>query len=335
MIEAAQLSGDALDQLMPMHVQISSTGHITHAAPTLCKMRKDVELAGVRFLEVFEIRRPRNINTMSSFETAVGQKVHLKFRDAPNTSLKGTLVELPDGGYLLNLSFGISVIEGVRDYGLTIADFASTDLTVEMLYLVEAKTAVMEELHRLNRRLQGARVAAEEQAFTDTLTGLKNRRALDHVLLRYSGNDAAFGLMQLDLDYFKKVNDTHGHAAGDLVLQQVAIILVEETRQVDTVARVGGDEFVLVFADLTNVGELCGIGERIIRRLEEPVIFDGKPCVISGSIGISTTEMYKTPTPETMMADGDAALYASKNKGRACVTVVTPEHCGPNPDAAA
>jgi GGDEF domain-containing protein len=139
------------------------------------------------------------------------------------------------------------VNEAVRRYGLTVADFAATDLTIEMLYLVEAKSAVMEELRHLNLRLHGAKAAAEEQALSDTLTGLCNRRALDLGLGALVQQGQTFGLMHLDLDYFKQVNDTHGHAAGDAVLRQVALVLREETRASDLVARVGGTSLCWCF----------------------------------------------------------------------------------------
>lgn len=107
----------------------------------------------------------------------------------PKTEVKGLLVAGPsEGQSIVNLSFGISVVDAVSDYSLNSADFAATDLTIEMLYLVEAKSAAMEASRKLNLRLQGAMIAAEEQAFTDTLTGLKNRRAMDHVLARHKVN---------------------------------------------------------------------------------------------------------------------------------------------------
>lgn len=307
-----------------MHLTLSQTGHIVRAAPTLAKLRPGADLAGVRFLEVMELRRPRNIHSMSDLCAAVDAPLHLRFRTAPQTTFKGIAVPLAAGGGLLvNLSFGIAVADAVRDHQLTIADFAPTDLTVEMLYLIEAKSAVMNESRNLNVRLQGARIAAEEQAFTDTLTGLKNRRAMDHVLARLIGSGARFALLHLDLDYFKDVNDSYGHAAGDHVLQVVARILVEETRDADTVARVGGDEFVLIFDRLIDPERLTGIATRIIERLEEPVPFEGRTCRISGSVGITISSFYTSPVAEQMLADADAALYASKHKGRACMTLVT------------
>ena len=239
-------------------------------------------------------------------------------REAPRRSLKGVLVALPQGGAVVNLSFGISVLDAVRDYALTSADFAATDLAIEMLYLVEAKSAAMEASRKLNLRLQGAMIAAEEQAFTDTLTGLKNRRALDHVLERMLGAKVPFALMHLDLDYFKTVNDTLGHAAGDTVLQKVARVMVEHTRDQDTVARVGGDEFVILFNDLTDRRRLMRVGARLIEALEEPIPFEGHSCHISASIGITLTTAYSSPEASVMMNDADAALYASKRAGRGC-----------------
>ncbi|MDZ4135091.1 MAG: GGDEF domain-containing protein, partial [Paracoccaceae bacterium] len=220
------------------------------------------------------------------------------------------------GGVLINLSFGIDVITAVSAHKLTDADFTATDLAMELLYLVEAKSAVMDELRQLNLRLQGARDAAEEQALTDMLTGLRNRRALDLVMEDAISRDMPFGLMHIDLDYFKAVNDTLGHAAGDHVLREVADVLTQETRPCDTVARVGGDEFVLVFEGLTDPARLSKIAGRLVSRMSQPFDFDGRPCRISASIGISVSTDYNRPTSERMLGDADQALYASKHAGR-------------------
>lgn len=316
-----------LDALCPMHVMLSGTGHVTHAGATLRKLRPAERLNGARFLELFEVQRPRGVSAMADLRRAAGVKLHLQFRDPPMTGFKGVLVPWQDGA-VINLSFGISILDAVRDYALTSADFAATDMTVEMLYLVEAKSAAMAASRKLNQRLQVAKIAAEEQAFTDTLTGLKNRRALDHVLDRLGASGATFALMHVDLDHFKAVNDTLGHPAGDHVLQQVARILVGETRDEDTVARVGGDEFVLVLQGLTDTGKLDAIARRIITRLEQPVPFEGELARISGSIGTSLSSLYDRPDPDRMMADADLALYTSKRQGRAQHTFYDP---GPDP----
>ena len=305
-----------LDAVCPMHVVLTGTGHVSHTGKTLQKLRPQTQMQGARFLELFEVQRPRGLRSIQDLRKAAGMKLHIQFRDAPTTGFKGVLVPFQQGA-IVNLSFGISILDAVRDYALTSADFAATDMTVEMLYLVEAKSAAMEASRKLNQRLQVAKIAAEEQAFTDTLTGLKNRRALDHVLDRLIASQSDFALMHLDLDFFKAVNDTFGHAAGDHVLQHVARILVDETRDQDTVARVGGDEFVLVLHGLTEPTRLDRIARRIIERLETPIVYDHDLCRISGSIGTTRSDLYSQPDPAGMMADADVALYASKRQGRA------------------
>jgi len=313
---------------MPMHLWVGPTGHILRVGPTLKKLRPGGGLVGARVTEVLEFRRPRGVGTLQDLQNHDGDPVHLVFRTSPRLSLKGLVVKLPEKqGVLLNLSLGIKLAEVVGEYGLKSRDFAASDPSVEMLYLIEAQSAVLQESKRLNSRLQGAKIAAEEQAFTDTLTGLKNRRALDHVLERLTrdARKKRFGLMHIDLDYFKTVNDTYGHAAGDHVLQTAARVFVEETRTDDIVARIGGDEFVLVLMGCEDLDLLNRIAGRIIRRLERPILFDGAECRVSASIGTTVSSFYPKLSIDQMCSDADAALYRSKDRGRACHTLHAPE----------
>jgi len=310
-----------LDTLCPMHVMLDSTGHIRHTGPAFRRLKLDEKVEGRRLLELMELRRPKAAGSMSSLLKLAGTKLHFSLRRPPRTELKGVLVPIPCGGCqvsgaVLNLSFGISIVDAVRDYSLTAADFAATDLTVEMLYLVEAKSAAMDELRRLNLRLDGARLLAEEQAFTDKLTGLKNRRAMDPVMARVVEARQHFSLMHIDLDHFKEANDTHGHAAGDLVLQVVAQRLTSGTRDCDTLIRLGGDEFLLVLPDQSSPRALEELAERLIQDIECPIVFGGKQLQISASIGASTSANYKPLDIKRMMEDADTALYAVKAAGR-------------------
>ncbi|WP_342344607.1 diguanylate cyclase domain-containing protein [Vannielia litorea] len=313
---------EALDRLMPMHLQLGATGHILHAGPSLQKLRPDAPLAGRRFLEVFELKRPASLTRVSDLACAEGGRLKLALRDAPRTGLVGLVAPVPAFDTLIvNISFGFNIIDAVQDNDLTSADFAATDLAVEMLYLVEAKTAALREWKALNQRLQGAMTAAEQQASSDMLTGLANRRAMEEVLNRLITAQTPFGLMNLDLDFFKSVNDTLGHAAGDHVLRRVADILKAETRANDVIVRAGGDEFVLIFVGLSNPERLADLGRRIIARLEVPIPFEADTCHISGSIGLTVSDFYTATDAELMMQHADMALYASKRNGRGQVTV--------------
>lgn len=316
-IPAVLLASEALGALMPLHLRVGPDGVIDGVGPTLAKLLADDHPQGKGFFDVFEMQRPRGVVSVAGLPALVGMRLKLGLRAAPHTMFKGQAVPLEAGqGFLFNLSFGIAVAEAVADHRLTDSDFAATDLTVEMLYLIEAKSAVLDELRRLNLKLHNAKSQAEEQALTDTLTGLRNRRAMDQAMASLTRADMPFGLMHIDLDYFKQVNDTLGHAAGDHVLVEVGRILREETRGGDTVARVGGDEFVLVMPGLVDHDTLDGVAQRILARVEKPLDFEGNACRISASIGTTVSTDYTEPEPDRILSDADRALYAAKRAGR-------------------
>ena len=315
--EAVTISAEALCRMMPMHLRLSADGRIEGLGPTLVKLMSGNSPVGQPFFSLFEIRRPGGVEDAAALIRWAGQPVHLRLRLAPDTGLRGLAVPLAeDGGLLLNLSFGSSVTDAVRAHDLTDSDFAPTDLAMELLYVVEAKTAVMKELRDLNHRLEGAKTAAEEQALTDTLTGLRNRRALDLAMTQVIVRNTPFGLMHIDLDYFKSVNDTLGHAAGDAVLREVGRILRGQTRDADTIARIGGDEFVILLPGLVDATVLRTIAERVIAQLDHPILHDGRACRVSASIGMTVSTTYPQVHPDQMMADADEALYEAKRAGR-------------------
>ncbi|OWU82898.1 diguanylate cyclase [Oceanicola sp. 22II-s10i] len=307
---------DMLDLLCPMHLRVDPSGVIAHAGPSLAKLRPAAPFAGTRFADRFDLLQPALSDAGAGLADMAGRRLRLRFRDRPATMLVGIAARDADGGAIVNLSFGISIVEAVRDYTLTIADFAPTDLAVELLFLVETKSAAMAALQQMSQRFNGARMAAEEQALTDPGTGLRNRRALDLALERMISDGQEFALMHVDLDRFKQVNDTLGHAAGDHVLRQAAHVMSVETRAEDTLARVGGDEFVLLFHRLCDRDRLGEIAARLIARLEMPIDWQGHRCGISASAGTAISIDYDNPSAARMLADADEALYAAKRAGR-------------------
>ncbi len=314
-----------LDVICPMHVVVSKTGHIVNAGPTAQKLGGEKGLVGRRFLELFQLSKPKQVKQIEDLASITAKKLHLELREPPHTSLKG--VAMPsgvEGSFLINLSFGIAIQEAIGAFSLTNTDFAATDLTIEMLYLLEAKNATFDALRTLNNRLHGDKKAAEEKAYTDALTGLKNRRALDNELSKLVARHQPLALMHVDLDYFKAVNDTYGHAAGDLVLEQVAKVFNSVTRDSDIISRVGGDEFILVLPKLTEKSRLECLGDEIISALEVPVMYNDIECKISGSIGTVIWDGFSPTSPETLINDADIALYASKDGGRGRQTFYLP-----------
>ncbi len=329
------LSGSALDVVMPMHLWFGPGGQIIRVGPTLAKIAGDQDLRGRDLFDVIHLRRPRAGKTLAQILSLQGARLSLTITGCENAQFRGVVVAMPAGaGGLINLSLGVSFAKTVEERGLTLKDFSPCDQTVDLLYLREANLAITRESRNLTERLQAAKLSAEKQAQTDVLTGLQNRRAMDEALKTMVDQpNPRFGLMHLDLDFFKEVNDTFGHAAGDHVLAHVADILRAEVRKTDIVARVGGDEFVLLFRDCDDPDLLDTIANRLIARLEVPTQFDGKACQISASAGSVLSSKYDNPTPDKLLNDADVALYTSKNRGRAQHTLFHDELMLPVPAA--
>lgn len=228
------------------------------------------------------------------------------------------LKEIEQGGYLPVLaltaqpSFKIAALEaGARD-------FISKPFDLMEVY---KRIHNMLEVRLLYREL--AQYSRQQQALAlhDPLTGLPNRRLLEdrigHVLQHATRQQNKAAVMYLDLDGFKAINDTHGHAAGDAVLKQVAQRLTGCARKEDTVARVGGDEFVIVMGSLNQLDDTREPAAKLIEAVARPYLVDGLELQLSTSIGIALFPDDATEV-NPLIAAADAALYAAKRSGKNC-----------------
>ena len=311
-----ELDGATLARFMPMHLLTDAEGRALSFGPTLARVLHGAAVPGARFEDLFEVRAPGGSVSVAEVLERMPNRFRLVLRCGARVGLRGLGQRLPgDGRILLNLTF-VDLISAAREHGLSDADFAATDLATEVLFLAEANAAVTRELKGLTLRLEGARIAAEEEAMTDPLTGLRNRRAVDLVLDRLCAARSKFGLMHMDLDYFKAVNDTFGHAAGDFVLESVGRILREQLRAEDCAARIGGDEFVLIVTGRSEPATLMAIANRIIARVGEPMLFEDQEVRVSASVGIVRSANCPTVEASHLVAEADRALYAAKHAGR-------------------
>lgn len=173
-----------------------------------------------------------------------------------------------------------------------------------------------------------AEIRLKEMASHDTLTRLPNRTLLldrlIQALARAKRTTTGMAVLFLDLDRFKEINDTLGHGAGDLVLQISARRMTALLREEDTVARMGGDEFVIIIQDLKEAQEALAIAKKLLAAIQEPIDLEidgaSRKQVVEASIGISIFPEDGTDA-STLLRKADSAMYQSKQAGRNCATM--------------
>ncbi|MBN2441093.1 MAG: EAL domain-containing protein [Spirochaetales bacterium] len=161
----------------------------------------------------------------------------------------------------------------------------------------------------------------EYNALHDPLTNLPNRTLLiDHLLYTMNQqerkeNPPLIGLMFIDLDRFKIINDSLGHEFGDKLLIEIGHRLTESLRKQDTIARIGGDEFIVLIPDITDIFNIRHCADRILKKVKLPFIYKNKKVIVTASIGI-TLSTTKYDKPEEMIRDADIAMYRAKAWGK-------------------
>jgi diguanylate cyclase (GGDEF)-like protein len=168
-------------------------------------------------------------------------------------------------------------------------------------------------------QLKAAKKRAENLARKDELTGLDNRRAFFDQGCRIFKQSVRFkrpvSVIMMDIDYFKKINDNYGHSAGDKVLQVIAELLQKMVREIDVVARIGGEEFAFVLPE-TDREEAVNMAERLRQGIAKTTVtHDERQMQITASFGVSSS-LVENETLETMLTKADDALFMAKKKGR-------------------
>jgi len=172
----------------------------------------------------------------------------------------------------------------------------------------------------LHRQVQAKNRQLEEMALTDPLTGLANRRAIDIWITRQlsaaARHDFPIWVAICDLDHFKKVNDTYGHEAGDMVLKTFAQILKTNTRQSNICGRHGGEEFLNIITHVERDNSVIAF-ERIRKQMEnQKFTFNNQTFSVTTSMGIAGFRGTRPPAFADLLAQADEALYSAKHKGR-------------------
>ena len=249
--------------------------------------------------------------THDSTGEALGRSDRELGRDAAflaiwEAALKGVLLT----GEVCSVDFSVGSGEGLRWFASYLAPQREFEQGTPVG--VVAFTREVTELKRAQSKLA-------HQAVHDPLTGLANRvllvDRLTQALLRMERQPGKLALLFIDLDHFKVINDTHGHDIGDRLLVEVGERLTAVARRLDTVARFGGDEFVLLCDRLTTDEDVRVVADRVVRAVGEPFFSDGLELNITASVGVViTSDPYAGC--ENVVRDADAAMYQAKERGR-------------------
>jgi len=202
-------------------------------------------------------------------------------------------------------------------------DWVSTEAVITNMFADSSIQGLLVTCRDINERKVFERQLAH-QAFHDPLTDLPNRalfmERLQHALSKSKRKCDPVGVLFVDLDNFKLINDSLGHEAGDEMLIDVARRLKECVRDADTVARLAGDEFTILIDDASDGDTILEIGRRIVEVLQLPANIDGREVFTTASVGIATSSG-DYDSPDDLLRDADTAMYQAKSKGKSDVAV--------------
>ena len=220
---------------------------------------------------------------------------------------------------LVSLLVSRSIRRPLKDLKTGADNFASGNLDYRIpIQRQDELGEALEMFNSMASALQGGQVDLEHQAFHDTLTGLPNRSLfhdrLLHAIARRDRDHRPLAVLLVDLDDFKTVNDSLGHAAGDELLKFVADSLRASLRPGDTAARLGGDEFAVLVEDMRGRGDAVRVAERILSSLTKKLLIEDKEVFVNGSVGIAIT--HGGDTADDVLRNADVAMYAAKGEGK-------------------
>ena len=270
-------------------------------------------------------REQTAVKTLTGWQTP---KIWLQVAKDINWQPRYITMALFAGGLLLVLSFATWVLQRLLNRLVvarieTFADLAWRRTQGELVYWpVEGENELdllARSFNELMDEVQAAHKNMHALSITDALTALGNRRGMEEQVERMMRNcqlGMSLTMLLLDLDGFKLINDSLGHAAGDLLLQEVAQRMRQVMRKQDRLFRMGGDEFAVLMPNTTTEQGLL-LAERLIELLVEPIHFGHHKLSVSGSIGVAQWDG-KTDGLE-LMRQADLAMYAAKREGKSCV----------------
>ena len=285
------------------------------------RMHKELQQY-TRELQASEARFRRIIEKNADGILIVNQDGIIRFVNPAAEALFGRQAEALVGegfGFLVTAGETTEIDIVHRCGGTAVAEMRVVDIEWEGEIGYLASLRDITERKRMEAELENARQLERHLAYHDALTGLPNRLLfydrLRQAMAQAKRRRQLAALLFLDLDGFKRINDTLGHSVGDLLLQSVAGRLCDCLRETDTVARLGGDEFTVILNDMTQAQGAATVAQKILNVLSNPYLLKGHELVITASIGIGLYPSDGTDV-ESLVRSADTAMYHAKEQGK-------------------
>jgi len=272
-------------------------------------------LHGAGYTSVSSTRDPREVSELQRRHRFSLILLDLQMPEMDGFQVLDELKQVEAGDYVPVLVITAQPMHKLRALRDGAKDFISKPFDPRELLI---RIHNMLEVRLLHEAARDHGKTLESLALTDPLTGLANRRLLvDRLsmgMVQARRERYQMALLYLDLDGFKDVNNTMGHAAGDELLKMVAVRLQSTVREQDTVARLGGDEFVIVLGQ-AGADEAAQVAEKVIESVSRPFAIEGQPARVTVSVGIGLYPEHGDDA-EALMKNADLALYEAKRSGK-------------------
>lgn len=324
------ISSEIIGCLVPFHILVDSHGVVRAAGPAMLKLVGAEKLINHPVFEVLRFVKPRRLDPAKNLQDGLGKRLSVDFQSIDkslDSKAFGMALPINYAGaphVFIALTPSVNARAFVEKHGLKISDFGPADGSADLLPLLAMQEDMLEDSKIKSSRLAVARDAAERLANHDALTGLPNRRALMDGLSRALAR-CHVSLLHLDLDRFKEINDTYGHAAGDAALKHTAASIKDVLGQETLCARLGGDEFVGVVEGAKSEDDLDALARKLVDRISESFTYEGNTLKIGASVGIATALPSDQLSANVILHHADIALYEAKRFGQGGVLMCTPE----------
>ncbi len=308
---------DLLDEAAPFHVVLDRDLTVRQVGSSLRRLCPQL-VPGRPVQDSLELVSPRVPLSHDSLLAHTRSLFLLRVRGTELT-LRGQVLHDEAADVVVFLgSPWVTSMATIAEMGLTLEHFAISDSIVDYLLLLQTQEAALAQARTLADSLQRSAAELSHQALHDELTGLPNRRLLadrfEQALRAEPRTGARTGLLVMDLDGFKRINDTFGHSYGDDLLVQVGDRLSRQLREGDTVARLGGDEFAVLLPGLHDVDDATTVAEAVRTALEVPFTVAGLDLEVAASVGVALSGDHGEAVDE-LLRHADMAMYAAKAHG--------------------